>query len=372
MFPIEWRRPATLGLVEKALALVSAGRGRGLHIDGVFAERRGLRVLPHDGLELIVPRPERVGRVGHALHAHYRYRGFWNDVRGLLQSSSYSMLWVRAFPASATQVELLEVARERGLRVVYDLPTYPTAGEPPAGLARYVLPYALPLKSYARLIDRYVTLSEHRELFGVSCLRVSNGVAGCEVRGDAVAGSRLTIVGLGQWAEWHGVDRVLDALARLSTDRRPRLRLAGDGPAVAGLRRHAQRLYVDVEWIPPVFGADRAAVLARGDVGLGCLGIHRKGVFPDRALKHRLYAAHGLPFIVTTADDTWAGNQSVMTVPASEEPIDEVAMVKFIQTARERRGTYAKLLQARAGEQSWDRTYGEVWAYFASQTALRP
>ena len=369
VFPLDWSRPETHGLVEKSLALVAAARSTGLHVDAAFAQARDIRIIRGDCALPPLPSPRAYGRINAHAAALYRYRGFWRALRPYVASGRYDSVWVRAFPVGDAQLALLQEVAASPTALVYDVPTYPVALERIGGLAGWVRSRAYPLDVVAPLADRFVTLSPDPTILGTPCLNVSNGVEVPEAGPPAQASPGADcIVGLGQWADWHGVDRLIEGLTIAQPRTRPTVHLAGRGPAVGGLLALAQARGVQLTAGPPVFGDARARLLGSGTVGLGCLGIHRKEGFPDRALKHRTYAAYGLPFVATPADDAWDDCPAVLQVPSDDEPLDPRVLGDFIARARAKRASWAAELKGRARSLSWRYTYAPLWGYLRTQS----
>ena len=369
VFPVDLSRTDNIGVSVKCLALLRAARASGLTVDAAFAVGNHSCVLPHDEIPGTIQdflsvdsSPPRM----RSLRARwFRYAGYWSAVSQVL-SSDYAAVWVRAFPLSISQAAFLRHAA-RASTLVYDLPTYPTRAEA-SGIARLLYSFVDGARASVlrRNCSRVVTLSAHDRIAGVATLRVRNGV---DQLSDALEGHTVrrtgeyVLVATGQWAHWHGLDRILHALARL---RRPyRLEVYGKGPELANLKALAKRLDVRVHWHEPVVDARLSAALAEADVAIGTLGIHRKGVSPDRSLKHRTYAAHGLPFVATPLDDTWDGLAGVWQVPSTEEPIDPEGLRAFLQLSRKHRNEWRRALLERAASQTWLHTYAPLWRYFA-------
>lgn len=355
VFAIDRARESTVGLWEKSTDLVDAARRQGFAVDAYFPD--GTRLHQYTAPEAF--RPSRRG----PWTAFFRYSGFWRKLNAVLGTRLYDAVWLRAHPASRAQIRFLTKAKSLGCRVVVDLPTYPVALEA-RGLSAHFRMW-LNREFPPTLIDRVVTLSPDVEIFGQPTIQVMNGVVlKPEVHAAAQFSGPYKIFGLGQWAHWHGVDRLLKTLASPELSGRYELCLAGDGPDVPRLRALAQSLGVKITWARPVYGNERETGLASADVGVGSLAIHRKGVYPDQALKHRQYAAAGLPFLATDADPTWAHTPGVLRLPNDDTAIDPLTLLEFLEAARSHRSSWGKALRECAEGISWDHSYAALWAYF--------
>lgn len=371
IFPIDVSRIATLGLREKAEGLVRAGRDRGLSIDAVFTAGRELFWWPN---QREAPDWPPFNCEGDSILArHFRYERMYRQLRRVaFNAGKYSCFWLREMPAGPAQLLLLREAHNRGLRVVLDVPTYPhpnaQAGAPQK-LAKLLVQGLAHLR--ARYVDRVATLSTHQEIWGVPTVRVRNGIAPVqETRGKLSARQgKLHVIGLGQWAPVHGIERLFEAVAKAQLTSAFRFTLAGVGPSVATLETLAIALGLDVTWLPSLGGRERAELLASADVGVGALGHAGNAVELLFPLKHRLYAAYGLPFLGSHRDPDFAGVDGVYTVTSDTELLNAAAILAFADAARTHRAQWGKVLRARAKQLSWSHTYEPLWSYLAATTS---
>lgn len=106
---------------------------------------------------------------------------------------------------------------------------------------------------------------------GVDRDRFHPGVDGVAVRAECGFGDAFVVGFVGWIRPWHGVDRLVDAVARLAGDL-PRLRLllVGDGPAVPDLREQVEQLGIgDRVWFTGAVPAERIpSCLAAVDVAV--------------------------------------------------------------------------------------------------------
>lgn len=366
IFPLDVSRTATLGLVEKSVGLIVAARRQGFAVDAVFSEDRTLVRFA----DTEVPALSVVGagsdpdRLASLRNASFRYGKFWRKLNELTLPP-YDYLWVRAFPASVSQATFLRRMLERGTRVVYDLPTYPYELENSSLLRRFWLARSRSIEQIAKDISVFVTLSEHSVIAGRPTITVRNGV-------DIVSAARrpderngpYRLLGLGQWAYWHGLERLFEGIAASGLRDRFLVRLAGEGPAQRQLDRLGKKMELEVEWVPSAYGADRDRLFRWADVGIGGLGIHRKGVYPDQSLKHRQYAAAGLPFIATVADPLWLDTPAVWSMASDDQPVNGSQLLRFCELARQGHAELSEELRLLAGAVSWDAAYSPLWNYF--------
>jgi hypothetical protein len=66
------------------------------------------------------------------------------------------------------------------------------------------------------------------------------------------------------------------------------------------------------------------------DIGVGCLGCHRKGLKFSKSLKNREYCSRGIPFFYSETDLEFEESNFVFKVPADESAIDIQQIIEFI------------------------------------------
>jgi glycosyltransferase involved in cell wall biosynthesis len=143
---------------------------------------------------------------------------------------------------------------------------------------------------------------------------------------------RLAFLGT-RGESWQGVDKVA-ALARAMPD--------CDFDVVGYTER-------DLDAAPPdnltVYGrltrAQYEQVLAKVDVGIGTLALHRKGMEEASPLKVREYLAHGIPVVAGYDDSDFAGASPwfMLRIPNTEDNVDShrAEIRAFVQRVRGRR-----------------------------------
>lgn len=90
-------------------------------------------------------------------------------------------------------------------------------------------------------------------------------------------------------------------------------------------------------------------------IGVGTLALHRIGLLDNYSLKHREYAASGLPFIMSLGDDAFADTPFVFTVERDELPVNIGALVHFYLRLREQYPDYPSAFrQSMETKLSWD------------------
>jgi glycosyltransferase involved in cell wall biosynthesis len=136
------------------------------------------------------------------------------------------------------------------------------------------------------------------------------------------------------FSPWHGIDRLIKGLAQSKDFSFITLHLAGEGPEIPRLKEMVQQYrlkervifhgYLSKEQI------DKIAKFCQ--IGVGALGVHRKGLKQSVALKNREYCLRGIPFVYAGEDvDFHPGLPFVRIFPANDEPINIQVLVDFAE-----------------------------------------
>lgn len=223
------------------------------------------------------------------------------------------------------------------LKIVVEIPTYPYDRELKIFITKWRDQY---YRRYLKeFVDRIVTFSDDREIFGIHTIKTRNGIDLEKNRQRNVPIETNDIVQLfctAYFDLWHGIDRLLNGMIQYYENggkRQVLLHLAGEGAAIPKLKELAEHKllrgkvffhgYLDTE------GLDRLYNIC--DLTIECLGCHRKGVAVSSSLKSREYLAKGLPMIYAGEIDVFMGKELdfALQVPSDESPIDIEQVLRF-------------------------------------------
>jgi glycosyltransferase involved in cell wall biosynthesis len=224
---------------------------------------------------------------------------------------------------------------------------------------RSLLSEACALVCVAHEIARSVTA------FGKPTRVIANGVDLDAVTPapPRASGRPLAVFLAGVPMPWHGIDRLL-ALAAALPDW---------DFALIGLERSALTAPApaNVDVRPPMRREDYADVLARADVGIGSLAMHRAGLDEASPLKVREYLAHGLPVVLGFEDTDFAGAEPwfLLQLPNAGDavPADAERLRSFGEAVRGRRVAREEIARI-----DWRAKEDERLAFMAEVAATAP
>jgi glycosyltransferase involved in cell wall biosynthesis len=138
------------------------------------------------------------------------------------------------------------------------------------------------------------TLSAERPSLPLKVIANGIALAGIEPF-PAPAGAAIQLAYLGEGIYWQGVDKIFELAAAVPEWK---VDLIGVDPSrsTANVTCHG---FLEREAYEPI--------LARADVAIGTLALHRKGMNEACALKTRLYLAYGLPVVLGHEDTDFLG-----------------------------------------------------------------
>ena len=164
---------------------------------------------------------------------------------------------------------------------------------------------------------------------------------------------------------WQGYDRLIEALARYRGDEPVTVHMVGgegDGSLAAWKRLAQERGVADrVIFHGELHGEALDRVAARCDIGVGGLGLHRKGQYRSMTLKLREYMARGLPFVYAVDDPSLPEDPAVCLRLANDEsPIDLAELAAFARRAQADEETPARMRAYAESHMSWQGVLAQV------------
>ena len=327
----------------------------------------------HDGAVMCdsdVLRPAATGSVARRM-THYSY--FWRDT--LAAVADVDFIYIRFQGAGPGLLQMLSKFRAQRpeVPILMEIPTYPYKDER-RGVRQHLLgmvddlcaPF---LKHY---VDRIVTFSSREYLIGIPTIRTQNGV---DISQIMVAPANppdglLRLVGVANFAFWHGYDRVIEGLARLTPAMRLKIAIdfVGSGNELETLKALAQARNVNEQvcFHGPLTGRSLDQVMGRAHLGIGCLGLHRVAK-ETSDLKSREYCARGMPFLADKLEnDFYAIAEFVHVSAANDNPVDLADVFNWYQRLQSEDRS-AKLRAHAEAYLSWDAKMAPVVAWLSNR-----
>lgn len=200
--------------------------------------------------------------------------------------------------------------KKRGIKIVIEIPTYPYDGEINKKNFLFKLDVAsrVKLKNY---IDKIITYSQDKEIWGIPCINISNGIDLDEVKLiNKVKNNdnKIVFTSVSNCSFWHGIDRFLYSLIEYKkndSENNIIFNIVGKGTETSKLKKIVENnpLLKDcVIFYGFKSGKELDEIYNQTDIGVGSLGRFRSGITELKSLKNREYCAKGIPMIYSEND----------------------------------------------------------------------
>lgn len=228
-------------------------------------------------------------------------------------------------------------------KIILEIPTYPYDNE---GKHFNMIPLIIKDKIWRKklhcYVDRIVTYSNDKSIFGIKTICVSNAIDVNEIRPRALNNNRnnneIHLIACSSLYYWHGYDRVIEGLNtyylnKKNDDPIVYFHIVGDGEEVEKYRNMIRdyNLSQYVFMHGTLTGQSLDNVYNISDIGLDSMGRHRSGVYYNSSLKSKEYCAKGLPIVsgVSTELDYDTTYPYYLRVPAEDKEVDIWKIIHF-------------------------------------------
>ncbi|MEZ3507727.1 MAG: glycosyltransferase [Lachnospiraceae bacterium] len=205
-----------------------------------------------------------------------------------------------------------------------------------------------------KYVDRFVTYTEDREIFGIPTIRSANGINIDSVPqiGGQFQDEQINLIGVAFMQRHHGYERIIEGLhSYYGSQERPEyrveLRLVGDGPEKSYYQELVRRYQLEeyVHFYPTLSGEKLDELYDSSDIALISFGMYKAKFFGKMgALKSRECLAKGMPLITGCAIDVLPEDYPYARVfPNDESTVKIEEVVAFYQQVRNRVGSKKEL-----------------------------
>lgn len=232
-----------------------------------------------------------------------------------------------------------------------------------------------------RYVDRFVTYSEDKEIFGIPTLNTTNGIDVESVR--QIAGEftekKLCMIGVAFMQRHHGYERIIEGLRQYyenDRDYRVELNLVGDGPEKPMYQELVQKYHLEeyVHFYPTLVGEELDALYDRSDLALVSFGMYKVGYYGKMmALKSRECLAKGMPLLTGCAIDVLNEEYSyAKTLSNDESIVDMTQVIAFFEQikgmVRDKRDLSDRIRQFALEHVSMEAVMRPIMAYIEEST----
>lgn len=218
----------------------------------------------------------------------------------------------RIVPLTNMLIKTLKELKKEKITVLYEYPTYPWQDE--MIVNKQYLFYFIDRIFYKRLlnvVDKLVVVGS-KDVENDKIIEISNAISSktipMKVQNDFNS-ENINLLAVAHVSYFHGYDRIIKGLKNYydcNEVGRPQVHLNIVGPVEKKLGLEQMVLDYDlnefVHFLGYKSGDDLDELFNNSDIGVGCLGVHRKNITYLNSLKNREYAARGIPFVFSECD----------------------------------------------------------------------
>ena len=263
-------------------------------------------------------------------------RSVWEQLfdvsNNLLLKDDYEFIYIRKTLLDSFQVRCLRDIKNNhpNIKIIVEIPTYPYDHE-----IRLSQRFALRNDKRVRyslngVVDRFVTYSKDKEIFGIPTIAISNGInfQNVPIR-KPKEHKGINVIAVALFEFWHGYDRFLDGMIKqkdMVIKYNINFYLAGKGRILTSYKDKVEKngLNKYVHFCGELRNQKLDDLYDIADIALDCMGRHRVGLYYNSSLKGKEYCAHGVPIIsgIETDLDHIIDFPYYMRVPADDTVID--------------------------------------------------
>jgi len=343
--------PYLQGVIIKINGQLKAFSKNGFETDLLYTGNDNKIVLsPHSGKGQLFKGGRSYSQHGFLskLFSHIRIAWYgsinFKDCAASLIGNRYDAVYLRFYMPGRDLIQFLYRLKKAcpTLKILLEYPTLNAATEFKRRDWPSRISYYLNRKRIDKLnnqADFIITLTQDKTLFGKPALFMANGIEldGINPVPAPPFSQELVILGVASdCAFYHGFDKVIRGLGNYKAGRpdiKVRFRLITNPMSrqVDYLKTLAREEGVEelVQFELPMSRSQLAEVYKEVHMGMGTLAMHRINMTDNFSLKHREYAAFGLPFIMSLGDSYFENSPFVLTVERDDNPIDMEKLVKF-------------------------------------------
>lgn len=288
---------------------------------------------------------------------------------GWLDAYSVGRTYIRYALSDRWFIEFLKAQRQRGIRTVLEIPTFPYDGTLPDGRVKLEDGY------YREHLSEYVevvaTNSNEGSIWGMKCICLVNGIdmkANPPHMRERERG-RIVLVGVGGLSPWHGYERVLEGIYNYYKKGGGYdflFKIIGDGVENGNYDLLTEKYGIQqhVEFLGRMEGRELDRQYDLSDIAVSSLGFYKIDVNKVSAIKSAEYCARGIPFICGYDDMRFNGGEEfIMYVPNSAEPLDMGRVASFYEGLADNEAYAGKMRGYALNNFTWDAVMGPVVNY---------
>lgn len=303
------------------------------------------------------------------------YYDMYSAVLKVLGRVRFDYVYWRAAPVWHSSYKVAKSLKKKGIKILYEIPTYVKIGEEPMGTLRKMFAVYSNFweKKLIRYLDLYVLIftqdAKVNTLNGKPVAIIDNGVdvSAIPLRKPTDSDEDVHILALASMSYWHGYDRLIRSLHQYKGDKKVILHMVGgnDGGMLPEWKKLVEDLDMEdkVVFHGKMYGQELADMFDLCDVGANALAQYKKNLNETSELKVREYTARGLPFICSVEDPAlnYTDEPFWLRVANDDSLLDMQTIVDFALEMRNDKNHPTRMREYAEKYMTWESQYAPIF-----------
>lgn len=265
----------------------------------------------------------------------------YKKILEIINSQKYEIIYFRRFILTYGSMKFIK--NIIGKKKIWEIPTYPYDGEAIfiKDKILYFLEKIFFRKKLKNRINKIITYSDDRKIFGIHCINISNGINLEKVKlVEKKEHREINFINVSTISFWHGVDRFIYSLLRYKKNggkEKIKFHIVGEGSETPKLKKIVEdniELQDIVIFHGFKSGEELDEIYNNSDIALGSLAAYRKNIYKSSALKSREYCAKGIPFVLGEEDESFVECNFIYQVPNDETLLDIEKIIEWYKNLK--------------------------------------
>lgn len=274
--------------------------------------------------------------------------------------------YIRYNLANKWFLNFLKFQKEKQIKTVLEIPTYPYDGEEWRNRAVEDDYYRMQMHQY---IDYCTTYSNVEKIFDIPCISLINGVDITEHKVKSIVHKKtddIVLIAVATMRREHGYERIIRGMHeyyKLGGKREIYFNLVGDGSEIPYYKQLVRECNLEryVFFHGFLSGKELDKVYDVSDIGIGALGMYKSGISEGTGIKAVEYCVRGLPIIMPD-DYGFKNKYFVFKVPNDDTFISMDLVVGFYD-GLQNKDYISDCHNYAVGNYSWDKVLEPVIEY---------
>lgn len=257
-----------------------------------------------------------------------------------IEKYNISRTYIRYNLANRWFLDFLKFQKEKWIKTVLEIPTYPYDGEEWRKKAAEDDYYRAQMHQY---IDCCTTYANYEQIFNIPCISLINGVDIAEHKVKNIVHkntSDIVLIAVATMRREHGYERIIrgmDQYYQLGGKREIYFNLVGDGAQISYYKQLVNEYNLEkrVLFHGFLYGEKLNKVYEDSDIGIGALGLYKSGIYEGTGIKAVEYCVRGLPIIMPD-DYGFKDKYFVLKVSNDDTSISMDSVINFYDSLQNR------------------------------------